>query len=358
MISYFTYSLPFLTPFKTGSSLFKLRKGVIVRYFGVEDSVAEAAPLPGFSSESLEDVLSFFTDHSVRINHFLDSSFTVQNANSFLSDLPKIPSARFAVSMLALSVLSQRSGCKIEELLKIDNTPDRLSVNSVIGTGTETEIYSAVQSAVSEGFTTVKLKVHSSPHSLAAVLTKAAAQFPGILFRLDANRSWPFEKLSHYSSLFKNLPIEYIEEPAQYNGDEELEKMVQASALPVALDESVNSPERLLSALKNHPKTTLVIKPTLFGNFIQLVETISAYRSSFDQIVVTTALESAVGRSMVTEAAFLIGDRSLAHGLNTGRLLAGDLLDNRTPLNGIFSAVDRDFTQLRFDRLNQTFLKS
>ncbi|MCC5943156.1 MAG: hypothetical protein JJU37_16545 [Balneolaceae bacterium] len=358
MISTFTYHLPFVKPFKTGSSVFKVREGVIIRYAGDVDAIAEAAPLPGFSTESADDVRNFFSDYSIQFSDFFDKISSVHDITPFLNGLPSLPSAQFALSMLALSVLSQRENTSIESLLNMNSVPESISVNSVIGSSSVSETARLIQESVNDGFSVIKLKVTNSPHELASVLKEATRKFPDVRFRLDANQSWPAEKVAEYSALFKNFPIEYIEEPSRYSNEEELTYIIKSSALPVALDESIADWSRLESALKHQSKTVLIIKPTLFGNFLQLAETISQYRSSFDQIVVTTALESAVGRSMVKEAAFLIGDRTRAHGLHTGHLLTSDLLNVAKQINGIFSSAGRDFSQLRFDQINQTFLTS
>ncbi len=356
MIKTYTYSLPFTAPFKTGKSVFNNREGVIVRYSYDVDVVTEAAPLPGFSNETLDVVKTFFSNHTDSISGFFDSNYALDEISPFLSSLPNLPSAQFALSMMALLILSERKNCTIDELLQIRSVPDSVLVNTVVGLGSEEHVLSQIELASKQGFGTIKLKVSDSPAELAAVLRKASKKFPDITFRLDANQSWPPEKAEEYIAYFKDLPVEYIEEPVAISSPDELEKIISNSPLPVALDESITNLQSLEFALKNFPDTVIIIKPTFFGNFIQLAETISRYRSSFEQIVVTTALEAALGRAMVNEAAFLIGGRNLAHGLNTGSMLAKDLFDGERILNGKISSADRVSKKLQFDQLNQALL--
>lgn len=358
MIKTYTYSLPYTAPFKTGKSVFNNREGVIVRYIHDIDVVTEAAPLPGFSTETLDDVITFFSSHKDSISGFLDSRYSFDGISPFLSSLPNLPSAQFALSMMALMILAERKNCTIDELLQIRSVPDSLFVNTVVGLGNEEDVLSQIELASKQIFGTIKLKVSESPAEQASILKKASEKFPDITYRLDANQSWPPEKAEEYIAYFKDLPVEYIEEPAAVSALKDLKKIILNSPLSIALDESITNLQSLKFALKNFPDTVLIIKPTLFGNFIQLVETISRYRSSFEQIVVTTALEAAVGRTMVNEAAFLIGDRNFAHGLNTGSILASDLFDDVRIVSGKLSITERLVTKLQFNKLNQTFLIS
>ncbi|TVR17636.1 MAG: hypothetical protein EA391_04275 [Balneolaceae bacterium] len=358
MIKTYTYSLPFTIPFKTGKSVFKNREGVIVRYIHDTEVVTEASPLPGFSTETLDDVRTFFTSYSDSLSTFFDSNYTFDEISPFLRTLPELPSARFALSMMALMILTKRNKCSIDQILGIQTIPESVLVNTIVGIGSVEEVLSYVEHAFKQGFGTIKLKVPDSPAELASILKNVSEKFPQLTFRLDANQSWPLNKAEENIAYFKGLPVEYIEEPAAISSPEELRQIISNSPLPIALDESITNLTNLEFALKNFPDTVIIIKPTLFGNFIHLAETISRYRSSFEQIVVTTALEAAVGRSMVSEAAFLIGDRNLAHGLNTGNMLVKDLFDDLKIVSGKLLMTDRVVNKLHFDQLNQVFLTS
>ena len=356
MISTCTYSLPFTVPFNTGNSIFTERKGVIIQFSGDVEAIAEASPLPGFSKESLSDVQQFFNRNELIISTFFSEPFTLIEITPFLDTLPNISSVQYALSMLALSILAQRENRSLDEILQMNNPPESIRVNGVIGAGNKRDIFQQVEKLVTEGFTALKFKATNTPAELATAMKMVHSQFPDLTFRLDANQSWPLQNIAEYSSLFSSLPVEYIEEPCAASQEKEFVRILRESKLPIALDESIKSIEHLEIVLKKYPNLYLILKPSLFGNFLRLRETISRYRSSFDQIVVTTTLESAVGRLMAAEAAFLIGDRSLAHGLHTGHLLAQDLMGDLSFSDGKIKASGRQFVHLNFDRLNQTFL--
>ena len=60
MLNLYRYQLPFQQPFVTGAGTFEYREGLILRYHTSDiDVVSEVAPLPGFSTESLQEAESY-----------------------------------------------------------------------------------------------------------------------------------------------------------------------------------------------------------------------------------------------------------------------------------------------------------
>ena len=57
MLQLFEYDLPFRSPFRTASAVYKNRRGILIHYKNSRtDVVVEASPLPGLSKESFDDV--------------------------------------------------------------------------------------------------------------------------------------------------------------------------------------------------------------------------------------------------------------------------------------------------------------
>lgn len=357
MISLYEYNLPFAKTFKTGSDNFSERKGMIIHFTDDVEALAEAAPLPGFSKESFEDVRRFFDTHKPEISEFLSSRFSSGDITPFLARLPDVKSAQWAISMLALTVLSKREKKSFRDLLKIHSPQKSIRVNDVIGLGSNSEILEHSQQSITNGFDVLKFKVSDIPKEMVPVLDSIHHDHPLTRFRLDANRSWPIEKLVEYSGLFSHLPVEYIEEPVEFKNHTELKFIIENSRLPVALDESIDGMESLEYILQNYPDLFVIIKPALFGNFLVLAETLFAYRSTFKHNVITTLLESSIGRSMVAAAVLLIGDRSLAHGLNTGRFLAYDLIPDHSINKGEIQPGNIALQTLKLNDINKLFLK-
>ena len=325
MINLYRYSLPFRSPFKTARGTFKERTGLLVQLRNESISVlTEAAPLPGFSRESLDDTEQCLARIQTDLSDFLKNDRSILDFRQFLNSRSLTPSAEFALSTLASSLWLQTGRANVPDLFS-QNCRNEVKVNAVTGLGNPEEIISSVESHYTNGFRTVKIKSSSNPDSLITALKELNLKFPDISFRIDANQSWPLNRSLQIIEGFTGLNVEYIEEPVQVSSAMDYSNLVNESPIPIALDESINSMEILEKALQLLENAVFILKPMLFGDIFRISETISGNRGPLQRIVVTTALESAVGRNMVNTIAAIVGDSGLAHGLNTGDLFQNDL---------------------------------
>ncbi|MEX2456631.1 MAG: o-succinylbenzoate synthase [Balneolaceae bacterium] len=357
MVSLHSFQLPFKKPFITGKETFMVREGIIIRFQDdTVDAISEASPLPGFSVESLDEVQRFLIENSTSLNTFFETDFTLDDLHQKLSSLPNSPSLQFALSTLGIEIICQRRKITLSDLFD-QPFNSSIQINAVIGAGSATDLANQIQSGIKDGFTVFKVKVGSELHHLPKTLSTLYKQFPDISFRLDANGSWPLNKVSEFSDAFKNLPIEYIEEPANYQSDEELEKIIQKCSLPVALDESLKDIESLLHFSSNEKIAAFVIKPQLFGSILNLFVTFQRRNHLIHKCVFTTLLESVIGRNIVGLMAGLMGSSTKAHGLHTGTLFDEDIASNLPIKNDRFITKPSIGFGLRFKDLNQNLTK-
>ncbi len=358
MLQLFEYELPFRSTFKTGASEFKNRKGVLIHYRENNvDFVSETSPLPGFSSETFEEVQQSLLSQKRWIEDFLKDELTIQNIHE-LNEVRELnlPSIQCGLSFLSLSILAKRQDKTIYELF--DKKPaQEILINDIIGHASIQEMKNQIQSSIKKGFKVLKIKAPYPLDDLTSLLDSIQKKHAGIQFRLDANQSWPQTELGNIFNQLNHLPIEYIEEPCKINDIAELREIQEASNLPIALDESIYTIDRFKKALKLYPDIFLIIKPMLLGNILGIHETISQFRSRFKQIVVTTMLESKIGRSMTASVASLIGDPQMRHGLHTGHLLADDLLPDFQIENEVIKNLPKNPATDSFSQIKTSYLK-
>ena len=347
MLSIYSFSLPFRQPLITGSGVINNREGYLIHFESNKYTViTEASPLPGFSKESFSEVGNALKKHQIRLHSFFCTDFTIDQLKEFLESLPKLSSLQFAISYLGIELWLKKNHNALEQLF--DSSPSSsVKVNTMTGSLSESELFQAINSGYQHGIRTFKIKAPYPSAELASILSKAAEQFPSISFRLDANRSWRTDEFESAIDVFMNLPIEYIEEPGQFVVSENIPEIVLNSTIPVALDETVATIDSLELVLKNYPKLIVIIKPTILGNIFHFYETIVRYRSLLNDIVITTSLESAVGRRMVTTIAALMGDPEKAHGLQTGYLFKKDVGKSPIIENGILKTEAVFFNSLK-----------
>ncbi|REL24085.1 hypothetical protein DYD21_19950 [Rhodohalobacter sp. SW132] len=360
MFSLYRYRLPFSERFTTAAGSFENREGFILRYRNSQcDLIGESAPLTGFSSENHKQVQTVYSNFRGSIEEFYSEPFTLDSLAHFTSALPQIPSFQFGVSSLGLMLLCHRSNQSLSTLLN-HSVQNQLEINAVIGIGDRDYILNRISDGVDQGFRVFKIKTGNQPGELAQILNNASSRFPGIQFRIDANRSWPLEQISILSELFAHLPVEYLEEPVRLTNIRQITEITERSHLPIALDESI--PKFGYANVFRFESESLfyILKPMLLGNLIPLFATISRYDHLVDRVIFTTALESIVGRRFITLLAGIFGSRISAHGLNTGDFFSYDLSKtsddkNHALLDNVSGQSIVPFNSLDPERLEKLF---
>lgn len=359
MIEIFTYRLPFSKPFVTGSGEFYHREGILIRYSdNTTEVITEAAPLPGFSHESLYDVLTAAKDQKESLQKFLSEPFSLKELKFYLKQTPNLPSLRFALSFLGLQLLSKRTKQSLFDLFEVTK-PSNILVNDVLPIQELDKTIRHFKKSYDKGFRTFKIKSgFPVNHLVKTLMALNQTAEHDCTFRIDANRSWPADQASGILKKLAGFNIEYIEEPISSTNIQTVKNLIQKSAIPIALDESIQDIDHLKNLLKELPETVIIIKPTILGNIFELFETLARQRTHFNGIVVTTALESSIGRKSVASVASIIGARDMAHGLNTGRFFETDLSHDSIISGGSFKIPTSGFYSTNIIDLNDAFYQS
>lgn len=357
MINLFRYSLPFQSPFRTGERVWSERTGCLLHYRDNRlEALSEIAPLPGLSKESLEDVLRQLGTHHREIEVLLSDVPSREEFRLRLRQMNLFPSAAFGISAAWISLTAQRAEVSIHDWFDTLLNPS-IQVNSTLGIGSEQELLSQIKERSEEGFQVIKIKSGQDPASLQRVLETAVKHHPGLTFRIDANRSWPLHQASNFLNRFAGLPIEFCEEPAPWSNESEFRELKRASPIPLALDESVCTPEKLKPALRNRLADYYIVKPMLFGSIFDLLETLFGKKQIVNdpQIIFSCSFESAIGRSITTWLAGMAGGWKRAHGLDTGRFFQQDLA-NQTPGGAVIRPGQDQLWEIPLETCNRDFI--
>lgn len=348
MIDLYKYRLPFISPFHIADMVFNHREGFFLHYHDSDyETLTEIAPLPGFSDESMSDAQECLTDHLTQIHELLYTAETLPGLSADIQTLNLLPSVQFGVSTAGISLLAQRAHTSIHQLLGFELSR-KILVNAAIGIRSKTEnLLEQIDYYNNQGYRTLKLKCGDPPGFLPEAIGIAASRHPDLLFRIDANRSWPVNKAKEYFNQFRNCPVEYFEEPFAFTDFEQHRMLQGLSNVPIALDESVRTKEDLEHILSKQPAEILVIKPMLYGNVIELFETIRRHYFSKKNapahtiendhkrsnktalkidLVCSTSFETGIGRRIHKYITGMIGAPERAHGLDTGRLFKVDFM--------------------------------
>lgn len=266
------------------------------------------------------------------------------------------PSVRFGFEMAVLNAIAASQGSTLLNMLQHQTQiegeiyeNERSSSVRICAlldcSGTPEEVARIATTLVAEGYTAIKLKVarRANPVEDADVVQEVRKKVgPHIELRVDANRSWTYEKAIQFGSLVKNCDLQYIEEPVQ--DEDDIIRYCEESGLPVALDESIESCEEnpLNTLVKySHPGiVALVIKPTVIGGFEKAAHIARWAQMHEKMAVISAAFESGLSLSAFVlfsyhlerqnaEMCKLMDSKpgaSIAHGLGTYRWLEEDVV--------------------------------
>jgi L-alanine-DL-glutamate epimerase-like enolase superfamily enzyme len=178
-IQWHTYRLPLRHPFATAHGALTVRTGAIVTVItraGVT-GIGEIAPVPGFSTKSLPDMLASIPTLAVPLRGMrLDAALALLSARSAAGSIP--PPIACGLEMALLDALGKVQGHSVSALLAPTGCVPRpaVPVNAVVTAPETATAMAEAQQAVAHGFTCTKLKVGLSkstatchPHRLYAI---------------------------------------------------------------------------------------------------------------------------------------------------------------------------------------------
>lgn len=306
------YRARFCEPISNAHNRWQERTGVVLRLTDGSGAVAqgEAAPLPGYSPDTLDEATAALAAIGERPLRELAALEDLDELRSgVLQAVPAfLPSARFALETALLDRLSQRTGRPLHRLLVPDaEPPARLELAALVST------LEAAHRAVDAGFSTLKLKL-GGPATFEADLALLRAVRrelgAGVRLRLDANRSLPGGG-GHLDALAA-LDPEFLEEPFLPGVP-----LPRSPPVALALDESLHVPSVSLKPelARDFGVVAVVLKAGLVGGLLRGVELARQARSVDLVPIVSHAFEGPIGFHAARELALALGVTSHAAGL-------------------------------------------
>lgn len=336
MLKLYTYSIPFKTPFKTAEYSFANREGLVLvfEYDGIT-AFGEIAPLPGFSKFTLNEIIAI-----VQLNrNTLETALIQDEFDQFiyvLNQIHDIPSLKFGLDTLAHDYRAKKARLPLSEYLFGDSCGKKVPVNATLGIADLKSTLIKAQQLSDDGFNTFKIKVGINFKKELEILTSLRSAFPNKKIRIDANQSWNYTEALKYLQQCEHLNIEYCEEPLLNNEIHRLPDLKHRININLAADESFRNKIDAERLIKQNAVDTFILKPMMFGNFSEINVTKQLANSHYIGIVLTTSLESKIGRTVTAILATGWGANKYAHGLSTGSLLKYDLGTNQEINSGFF----------------------
>jgi o-succinylbenzoate synthase len=291
--------------------------------------LGEAAPLPGMSLDSLDEVeqalaafsrmapldVAFDRDRAAAACSDERSSgfaplFEIADRDAMHAFLIAPPAARFAIETALFDALGRERGTSINALLGGQGAPIPLA--AVVDDPDQ------ARRAFADGVRCLKIKLAADDDPARAFAIAAAV--PEARLRIDANRSWPRAEVAHRLAALAALPIDFVEEPCR----DTHQLLSESLPCPLALDEGLlaMTEVEICAALRSRTLAAVVLKPTLLGGFSVALPLAALAQRCRVAPITSHALEGPIGTAACTELALALGGRH-AVGLAAHAALAG-----------------------------------
>jgi O-succinylbenzoate synthase len=196
------------------------------------------------------------------------------------------------------------------------------------------------------GARTAKVKVAEPGQTLADDVARVNAVRELVpTVRVDANGGWSVEEaVRAAAALTADGPLEYLEQPCA--AVEELAELRRRVDVPIAADESIRKAEDPLAVVRAQAADIAVLKVAPLGGISAMLK----IAAQIDiPVVISSALDSAVGIAAGLSAAAALPQLRHACGLGTGGLFLEDVADVAPPVDGTMAVgpVTPDPARLR-----------
>jgi len=268
---------PLRRPFGTAHGQTFTRRIVLVAVQdGDQTGWGEAAPYPGISRESIDEVWEALTGEG---------------------DLP--PTAAAAVEEAEVDLRARRAGVPLGQALGGSAHP----VEGSIAVGFSDDPVAAVARVVDRGYRAVKMKIE--PGSDLEAVLPVRERFPTLAIGVDANGSYTWDDRESLLRL-DALGITYIEQPFAPFDLAAHRRLRDETVAAVAIDEPIDSIEAAVKVVEEGAADLLVVKPARLG--LEACRTIHDLALAAGlRIKASGLLETSIGRAHTLAIATLPG---------------------------------------------------
>jgi o-succinylbenzoate synthase len=330
------YILKLKQPFTTSKGKITERKGFLIKLDSAngKSGYGDCCPLPEFGSESYEQAEAMLQDLELKIR--IDVNDIEQSILKTLEPLSGFPALQHAFEQALLNLISRDLNLSLNEILN-SSSKKIINVNAVIGFLSPEDSASRAQELVSKGFKTIKLKVGRKYFEEDLACIKAVRENIGkeINLRIDANGQWNLSDAVSSLKQLEKFGIEYVEQPV--NEIDDYLALLRKTVIPLAADESIRSLKDAYDFISRKAVLVIILKPMMLGGVIHTLKIIEFAQENKIKVVVSTSLDSVIGRSYAVLAASFV-EQETAHGLGTAELFENDLFPDPYPVkNGQIS---------------------
>ena len=316
--TYSSYSLIFKRPSGTSRGVLHNKETYFLKIESNDKlGIGECAIFRGLSCDDLPDYeqkLKWLCDN---INLDIETLY---------NELTNYPSIIFGLEQALLSLRSSDKFILFDS--DFSRGKDSINTNGLIWMGDKQFMKEQIDKKISDGFSTIKLKISSANFDNDISILKDLRSIYSkhdIELRVDANGSfYPESALEKLDALAK-LDIHSIEQPIAVNNLGKMAELCRNTPIPIALDEELIGIHKGKEELLEHIKPQyIILKPALIGGFRGSEQWIAIAEKQNIDWWITSALESNIGLNAIAQWTYTLNS-ALVQGLGTGSLFTNNI---------------------------------
>lgn len=317
-LAYTPYYLKFKFPAGTSRGVLHEKITFFIKLWSEDNpsvcGYGEVAVFPGLSPESPEDVKR-----------------RLEEIRSALADDSPLPEMYSSVKIgMEQAQRDLRNGGKgIFFPSEFTESKTSIRINGLIWMGRYDLMLERVKEKLREGFGCIKIKIGAVDWDDEMALLKYIRNYAGsdIQLRVDANGAFQPDDCMRKLEELSRFGIHSIEQPIPKGNRQQMHDLCQSSPVPIALDEEligVDGDEMAL-LLDSITPQYIVLKPSLCGGFTGADRWIELAKERNIGWWITSALESSLGLSALSQYVGKMDRRETYQGLGTGNLYENNL---------------------------------
>ncbi len=296
---------------------------------GIGDSGCASEWYSGETQDSLTALITNLYAPRILLG---EDPFNIEKISARMERAVKNNNQSKAVVDYALwDIMGKKLGVPVYKLLG-GKSVDKLTLGTIIGTGTPAETTAEAKALVKAGFTVLKAKVgfHTEDEDLENMRIIREAVGPKIKVMMDANGSWNYYQAVRILRQMEKFDVALCEQPLPWWDVDGLARLRRKVNIPIFPDESATELKHLIEIIEKDAADGLFIKVAKAGGILRAKKWVSIAKAA--GLSVQCGCMTGSGFEAAAQAHFLISDEWTSQFVqeNTGPLTMHSVLDTVT----------------------------
>ncbi|HWR12753.1 MAG TPA: enolase C-terminal domain-like protein [Rectinemataceae bacterium] len=255
----------------------------------------EATPLPDFTGETASSIRIILEEELLPTLIGMESGDITEAHRRMDAAIHGNTAAKAAADM-ALYDLTARALGVPEYVLLGGLCRGRVGVNRHIGITPKDEAVRLALAYVSEGYTTLKLKVGRDPEEdVGRVKAVRDALGGSVNLRVDANQGYDLATARRVLRSLESEDLEFFEQPLNRDDARGLRLLRETSGVRIAADESLGCVHDAIVLAENHCVDVFIIKLIKLGGLKPALDVAAIAKATGIRCVVTSVFDTQLG---------------------------------------------------------------